>query len=207
MNAVDLPELPATSWAVLGLLSFDRELSGYEVKKWADSSLRFFYWSPASSQIYSELRRLEHLGLLTSRVAAQDDLRNKRLYRITTAGSTALRSWVENAPVEPPVLKHGVVLRAWLGHLSTPAHVRAVVEQHREYAVTMASEAQKAAGSAHDVPEWAYPELVTRWSQRYYEAERDVADALLRDLDALTARNARSRRSRTRAGPNPRSRS
>ena len=51
--------LPATAWAVLGELSFGRELSGYDIKKWADASLRFFYWSPAISQIYRELRRLE----------------------------------------------------------------------------------------------------------------------------------------------------
>lgn len=38
---------------MLGLLSFDQELSGYDLKKWADGSLRFFYWSPAISQIYS----------------------------------------------------------------------------------------------------------------------------------------------------------
>jgi len=51
--------LPATGYAVLGLLSFGRELTGYELKQWADGSLRFFYWSPAVSQIYSELKRLE----------------------------------------------------------------------------------------------------------------------------------------------------
>ena len=38
-----LPAIPATAWAVLGLLSFERELSGYDIKQWADSILRFFY--------------------------------------------------------------------------------------------------------------------------------------------------------------------
>ncbi|MFI8792971.1 hypothetical protein [Streptomyces sp. NPDC055105] len=52
-------DLPPTAWAVLGLLSFPGERTGYELKKWADASLRFFYWSPAISQIYAELRRLE----------------------------------------------------------------------------------------------------------------------------------------------------
>ena len=55
-----------TAYALLGLLSFDRELSGYDLKKWADSSLRFFYWSPATSQIYVELKRLEKLGFVTA---------------------------------------------------------------------------------------------------------------------------------------------
>jgi len=57
-------ELPTTAWAVLGLLSFGRELSGYELRKWADASIRFFYGSPAMSQIYRELRRLEAVGIL-----------------------------------------------------------------------------------------------------------------------------------------------
>ena len=64
-------ELPATAWTVLGLLSFGTDLSGYDLKKWADNSLRFFYWSPAASQIYAELRRLERLGYATSTVASE----------------------------------------------------------------------------------------------------------------------------------------
>ncbi|MCP3818723.1 hypothetical protein NLX86_11540 [Streptomyces sp. A3M-1-3] len=52
---------------MLGLLSFPGARTGYELKKWADASLRFFYWSPAISQIYAELRRLETLGYATSR--------------------------------------------------------------------------------------------------------------------------------------------
>ena len=37
--------LPATGYAVLGLLSFGKALSGYELKRWADHSLRYFFWS------------------------------------------------------------------------------------------------------------------------------------------------------------------
>ena len=61
-DAAPLPSLRATSWAVLGLLSFGEELSGYDLKKWADWSLRFFYWAPSYSQIYGELRKLEEIG-------------------------------------------------------------------------------------------------------------------------------------------------
>ena len=71
-------ELPLTAWAVLGMLSFGRELSGYDLKKWADSSLRFFYWSPASSQIYAELRRLERVGYVESRIAGAKRLERRR---------------------------------------------------------------------------------------------------------------------------------
>jgi DNA-binding PadR family transcriptional regulator len=185
--------LPATAWAVLGMLSFDRELSGYDLKKWADNSLRFFYWSPASSQIYAELRRLEKVGYVTSRVAAQDDLRNKRLFTITSAGTAAITDWVHNAPVDPPVLKHGVALRTWLGHLADPAQLRDVIAEHRDNSARLAEQAAASADSASGVDDWEFPALVNRWSQRYYESERDLAAGMLDDLDRLERRRTRRR--------------
>ena len=179
-------DLAPTAWAVLGLLSFERELSGYDLRKWADSSLRFFYWAPASSQIYAELRRLEGHGFVTSRTAKQDDLRKKRLYRITRRGRAALREWVERSEVAPPMLKHGVMLRVWLGHLTDTETLRRVVTAHRDFAATMAADAAVAAEGAHRDPAWAYPELVTEWSRRYYESERDLAGEILKRLDAPT---------------------
>ena len=62
------PQLRATSYAVLGLLSFGQELSGFDMKSWADWSLKFFYWAPSYSQIYGELHKLEELGLVASRL-------------------------------------------------------------------------------------------------------------------------------------------
>jgi len=185
--------LPATAWAVLGMLSFDRELSGYDLKKWADNSLRFFYWSPASSQIYAELRRLEKVGYVTSRVAAQDDLRNKRLFTITPAGTAAITDWVHNAPVDPPVLKHGVALRTWLGHLAEPAQLRDVIAEHRDNSARLAEQAAAAADSASGVDDWEFPALVNRWSQRYYESERELAAGMLADLDRLEEKRRRTR--------------
>lgn len=179
------PTLPATAWAVLGILSFGRALSGYDVKKWADASIRFFYWSPATSQIYAELRRLERLGFATSRDAPGGDARGKRLYRITPAGRRALTRWLRDAPTEPPVLKHGVALRVWLGHLADPTALRATVEAHRDYAARMASELAKSHAIAEQQPAFSYPAVVTHWGQRYYECERALAEQMLADLEEL----------------------
>ncbi|MFG2003189.1 PadR family transcriptional regulator [Spirillospora sp. NPDC048911] len=180
-----IARLPATAWAVLGILSFGEELTGYEVRQWADHSLRFFYWSPAMSQIYSELKRLEQVGYATSRTVTGDDTRTKRVYTITGAGRAALSRWVEDAPVEPPVLKHGAALRVWLGHLATPQRLREIVSQHRDNAQRLHDEAECSRQSAADLPGWVYPELVARWAARYYAAERDLAEQMLTDLDEL----------------------
>ncbi|MDF2826916.1 MAG: PadR family transcriptional regulator [Mycobacterium sp.] len=60
--------LAATSWAILAILSYEDELSGYDIKKVTGWSTRYFYWSPSFSQIYTELKKLEKLGMLTSRL-------------------------------------------------------------------------------------------------------------------------------------------
>ncbi|MFB4317653.1 PadR family transcriptional regulator [Actinomadura sp. 21ATH] len=180
--------MPPTSWAVLGLLSFGQELSGYDLKKWADWSLKFFYWSPSYSQIYGELKRLEKAGYAVSRVELTESTRGKRVYAITDEGRAAVSRWARDAPVEPPVLKHGVMLRAWLGHLMEPERLREVIEQHREYSDRMSRLAEADAEGAAEVAEWAYPEMVLRWSKRYYEAERDLARQMLDDLEELARR-------------------
>ncbi|MET9597103.1 PadR family transcriptional regulator [Streptomyces sp. NPDC006459] len=180
--------LPATSWAVLGLLSFGEELSGYDLKKWSDRSLRFFYWSPSFSQIYSELKRLEKAGYASSRTVAQDTgTRDKRVYRITDEGMAAVRQWAREAPVDPPVLKHGPMLRLWLGHLLEPEQMREVLAQHQEFAERMRRRAVADAEAAQDESAWAYPTLTLRWAERYYASERDLAAAMLDDIDALAA--------------------
>ncbi len=61
----DLPPTEtATGYAVLGLLTFGDELTGYELKQRADSTLRFYWVAPAMSQIYTELARLTSHGLV-----------------------------------------------------------------------------------------------------------------------------------------------
>ncbi|WP_369779335.1 PadR family transcriptional regulator [Streptomyces sp. R33] len=179
-------DLPPTAWAVLGLLSFPGERTGYELKKWADSSLRFFYWSPAISQIYAELRRLEELGYAASARSGPEEVRAKRRYAITDAGLEALAGWAsDTAEAGPPVLKHGLLLRVWLGHLAEPERLRAMVGGHLERTRGELAAVREAMAQAGDVPEWAFPALALRWSERQHLAELELGEALLADLAEL----------------------
>jgi DNA-binding PadR family transcriptional regulator len=171
---------------VLGLLSFGQELSGYDLKKWADHSLRFFFWSPAISQIYSELRRLESLGYVTSRVVAKDDTRSRRLYRITEEGREWLAHWLVSEPADVPILKHPTMLRVWLGDLMDPAALREVVVEHRDrVAAQLGDVREDRRWAATKDSSMAHAELVIRWAERYYSAELDNTNRLLDDLAAL----------------------
>src|ERR671921_2648655 len=89
-----LPNLPVTAYALLGLLTFGDELTGYELKQRADVTLRFYWVSPAMSQIYSELARLAGLGL----VAPIEGDGGTARYRITDEGRARVRTWMSETP-------------------------------------------------------------------------------------------------------------
>lgn len=106
-------DLPTTSYAVLGLLTFG-EMSGYDVLKMAERSVGYF-WSPAKSQVYAELRRLRELGLAEERGVRQHGRPDKRLYRITDDGLAALERWLDAGEVEPEQVRSAFLLKLFFG--------------------------------------------------------------------------------------------
>lgn len=176
------PELPATAYAILGVLCFERELTGYDAKKWADASLRHFYWAPATSHVYRELARLEGLGLVEARGAAADEPRTKRVYRITPAGRAAVTAWAAAPTNEPTVVKHAVALRVWLGHLVAPDDVRAIVAQHVVQTRARLDEIDESLAVAETLDAMAYPCAVLRWTRRIHAADLEGAEAFLAEL-------------------------
>ncbi|MBT2472349.1 PadR family transcriptional regulator, partial [Streptomyces sp. ISL-66] len=147
------------------------------------SAGRALQWSPAISQIYAELRRLEELGYAASERSGPEETRAKRRYAITPAGRGALAGWArDTAEAGPPVLKHGLLLRIWLGHLAEPERLRAMVSEHLERTTDELAAVREAMGHAAEVAQWAFPALTLRWSERQHLAELELARALLEDL-------------------------
>jgi DNA-binding PadR family transcriptional regulator len=86
--------LTTTEYAMLGLLA-SGESSGYDLARAADRSIRYM-WAPSRSQIYKALPRLVALGLATRREVEQRGRPDKAVYRITRAGRTTLRAWLND---------------------------------------------------------------------------------------------------------------
>ncbi len=82
--------------AILGLLNY-MPMSGYELKRFFDDSINFF-WSAQTSQIYRELKHLEKEGHVESREESSAKGPNKRTYRITEKGVAHLKNWLEDVP-------------------------------------------------------------------------------------------------------------
>ncbi|MEO9326739.1 helix-turn-helix transcriptional regulator [Gordonia aurantiaca] len=174
------------------MLSFGEELTGNDLKKWADWSIGFFYWSPSVSQVYAELKKLEEHSLVTSRKVADGGVRGRRVYAITERGVEALRSWSSRDEVDMPVLKHGVMLRLYMGHLHDPEELKRIVRAHVDNLRDAAERAAQHAEHSEGEPGWAFSQMSLRWAKRYYEAEITLAEELLDEIDSAAARFAES---------------
>ena len=86
--------LMSLEYAILGFLNY-RPLSGYDLKKVFDNSVRHF-WPADQSQIYRTLARLAEKGLVEQEVFRGVDRPDRKEYRITPAGQEALHTWLLN---------------------------------------------------------------------------------------------------------------
>jgi PadR family transcriptional regulator, regulatory protein AphA len=131
---VETEYLPTTSYVILGLLTF-REMSGYDLKQLINKSITHFYWSPAKSQIYGELRRLESHGLVTMREVPQTLRPDKRLYQITPEGTEAMLQWLQSSGVEADSYKSALLLKVFFGHmLSYDTNIGLLEERRKQVA-------------------------------------------------------------------------
>jgi DNA-binding PadR family transcriptional regulator len=97
----------ALDYFILGLVK-DAGLSGYDLAKLFEHVVRFFCQAE-QSQVYRALYRLRDLHWVRAEVVEQENAPDKNVYRITRAGTTALREWLRKEFDEPPAR------RVWLG--------------------------------------------------------------------------------------------
>jgi DNA-binding PadR family transcriptional regulator len=184
-------DLSTTSYALLGLLVFDGSpspgMTGYEVKQRADKTLRFYWVSPAMSQVYTELERLARFGLAsaTSEVPGQ---RRARRYKITALGQQRLEQWLAQPEVDFPTLKHPVALRLLMSGLVGPERARALLEGYLDQLASRRADLLQVRGSLGEAESLRYPAMVADWGLDYYDSEaRMVHELLVRLWPAGTA--------------------
>ena len=175
-------DLPATSYAVLGLISFG-EMSGYDLKQLADRSIGHFFWSPASSQIYAELRRLTSLGYITEREVKQERRPDKRLYRITPDGEEALRRWLEGGRVVRDAHKSLLLLKLFFGRLTSPSILATQLEERRLQMQQNLAEFEETERYLEDKEHSFYPYLTLKSGIAHAHADLVWLDYAIEELN------------------------
>jgi DNA-binding PadR family transcriptional regulator len=96
---------------ILGLLNHE-SLTGYEIKKRMDTTLKFF-WSASYGSIYPTLNSLVNDGLVT-KLETTDNGRDKIIYTITDAGKDYLKKWL-TLPITKDELRYETLLKVFFG--------------------------------------------------------------------------------------------
>jgi DNA-binding PadR family transcriptional regulator len=171
-------QLTPTARVILGVLGLGPR-TGYDVKKLADRSTRFF-WSASYGQIYPELRRLQAVGLVEAEEPSGG--RRRRVYRLTDEGRAALHGWLTSDRPLAFEYRDEALLKLFFGDLMAPqevlGHVRRVrgeAEEILEYFGTL--------GEDRDEDEAVYPYRALDYGVAFMEWVVDWWAALERELE------------------------
>ena len=129
MAVKTITTLTPTEYAVLGLVRVAGEASGYELNRYAATSVAYM-WAPAKSQVYAVLARLESDGHLRSRAVEQADRPDKRVYRLTRKGERSVDEWLARPDLDVEVARNPFLLKLFFGRYG---RVEDLVEQVRAY--------------------------------------------------------------------------
>jgi DNA-binding PadR family transcriptional regulator len=191
----------------LGLLTF-REMSGYDLKQLINRSITHFYWSPAKSQIYGELRRLESHGLVTMREVPQTLRPDKRLYQITPEGTEAMQQWLRSSGLEPDSYKSALLLKVFFGHMLSYDTTIGLLEDRRKQIAQELAACERRAQEFQDKmrgteadDETFFPLLTLQRSITLSQADLEWLDGALGQLRQRQA-HASTRRGRRKTSSN-----
>src|SRR5918911_687736 len=117
--------LSESEYAVLGLLAFLGESSGYDLGRWATRAVDLIL-APTKSRIYAVLPRLMKRGYVSEQTVRQDRRPDKRLYRLTEDGERVFVAWLNDTT--KALHRDVVLLKLFFGQFADP---RALLEQVR----------------------------------------------------------------------------
>ncbi|HEX4525568.1 MAG TPA: PadR family transcriptional regulator [Gaiellaceae bacterium] len=154
----------AVTWALLGLLG-QRPLSGYDLKRAVDRTIRHF-WAASYGQIYPELKRLEEVGWITGAMADRGG-RARRVYEITPVGRAAFADWLHGHETRIE-LRDESLLRLFFADVLPAGEGLGLLRARREgYAGMLAYLRGLDDGSGE--PDPPFIDLVYRWAIDYCE--------------------------------------
>lgn len=131
--------LNSTAYVLLGLLSIEPNLSGYDMRKLIQQSVGYF-WAESYGQIYPALKRLV-AGRLIEETTAKPTGRKRRLtYALTEAGHAELRQWLA-LPFHNDPPRNEFLLKLFFGREAAPgvsvAHIKDVNDRNQQALATL----------------------------------------------------------------------
>jgi DNA-binding PadR family transcriptional regulator len=143
--------LPASTYAVLGLVDKVPGSSGYDLVAIAERSFAHF-WPISQTLLYRELDRLTDLGWVTQTRVEQIRAPGKWTYKTTSEGQRALAEWLGSPIAGTDTFRSPVLLKFFFAHRMQPVQVRELLAEYRNALEAQWTEFQAIADKLADVP-------------------------------------------------------
>jgi len=104
-------------------------MSGYDLKRFVDESVRHF-WTESFGQIYPILRRLESEGLVERQAGEFTSARERIVYSITPSGRDALSRWVAE-PARFEIGRVEILLKLFFARNGPPGTAESLLRVYR----------------------------------------------------------------------------
>lgn len=173
--------LTPPAYVVLGMVRLGAR-SGYEIKRFVEQSIRFF-WTISQVQIYPSLGLLEEAGLIQGKDEPQGN-RPRRVFEITKAGEVALQGWLSDAAPMPFELRDIGLVKLFFADALESAQadtLLATVRRRSEEQVARLQAIEPEAVATRDDGN-VYPLLTLRMGIAYHQAMIEVCDEFAGEL-------------------------
>jgi DNA-binding PadR family transcriptional regulator len=171
-------KLSNTAYVILGALSIQSGLSGYDIRKGVEQSVGHF-WGESYGQIYPALKRLSELGLIESAAPTQEPEPSaggrprRQAWAITAAGRLELRQWLAR-PFHNEPIRNEFLLKLFFCGEAAPgvalAHVQELQARNQRSLAMMKGMKAMAASQPNPNPNLPYWMLTLELGMRMTEA-------------------------------------
>jgi DNA-binding PadR family transcriptional regulator len=176
-----------TAYVILGGLSIQSNLSGYELHKAIEENFGSF-WGESYGQIYPTLRRLVAEGLIEASKPTSAPRKRRQEYSLTDAGRACLREWLAQ-PFQNDPPRNEFMLKLFFGHEAASGvalmHVREVQRRNRQMLATLEGIETMAKENPTENPNKPYWMLTLGLGLALTRAALDWGESALEQLSAM----------------------
>jgi DNA-binding PadR family transcriptional regulator len=178
-----------TAYVILGMLSIQSNLSGYDLHKAIEENFGSF-WGESYGQIYPTLKRLVAEGLIEASQSSGAPRKRRQQYALTDAGRDRLREWLAQ-PFQNDPPRNEFMLKLFFGREAAPGvalmHVREVQRRNRQTLATLEGIEQMARADQSQNPNKPYWMLTLGLGLALTRAALDWGESALAELSAIEA--------------------
>jgi len=179
-----MSERKSSEYAILGLLSL-RPMSGYDIRKTVQGSIRHF-WSESYGQIYPALKRLEALKLVERARGARKGRAGRQVYALTRPGRRELQEWLTRQPQMQP-FRNELLLKLFFGRLvpreACQEHLRHFRQRQEDFLRTYGQVERRLHAEHEGHPDLPFWMMTLSYGVRQARALRDWCDETLAALE------------------------